>query len=102
MADLKPFMDLINQIVNDLSVSKHKKNYEHYDRTIRRLIEGMLETEPEDNDDLQHNKEVKLHQKNNRLTINDVKKTLLKQGKYHEFDFKCQSFKSFVHLIRIN
>lgn len=26
----------------------------------------------------------------------------MRQGKYHEFDFKCHSFKSFAHLIRIN
>jgi len=101
LADLTPFVGLITDIVSDLSVSKHKKNYEHYDRTIRRLIEGMIDDEPEENDDIQ-NREVKLHQKNNRLTINEIKKALLKQGKYHEFDFKCHSFKSFIHLIRIN
>lgn len=26
----------------------------------------------------------------------------MRQGKYHEIDFKCHSFKSFVHLIEIN
>lgn len=61
----------------------------------------MLDNEPEENDDYQ-TREVKMHQKNNRLTITEIKKALLRQGKYHEFDFKCHSFKSFVHLIRIN
>jgi hypothetical protein len=100
-ADLVPFQGLIKAIVNDINVHKRNRNYEHYDRTIRRLIEGMLDSEPEQNDDAQ-NREPKFHQKNTRLTISEVKKALLKQGKYHEIDFKCHSFKSFVHLIRIN
>jgi len=61
----------------------------------------MMETEPEENDDDAHH-EVKLNQRHNRLTIQEIKKALLKQGKYNESDFKCHSFKSFVHLIRIN
>jgi hypothetical protein len=51
--DLKPFITLIQEILLDLSISKHKESSEHYDRTLKRLIEGMMEPEPEDNDDNQ-------------------------------------------------
>ena len=61
----------------------------------------MMYTDPEENDN-EATKDNNFHQKNNRLTILEIKKALLRQGKYHEFDFKCHSFKSFAHLIRIN
>lgn len=60
-ADLKPFMDMIENILQDLSISKHKKNSEHYDRTLKRLIEGMMEPEQEENDDNQTNLNVKVN-----------------------------------------
>lgn len=66
-----------------------------------RLIENIMEDTVDENDD-QAVRETILNKKHNRLTISEIKKTLLRQGKYHEIDFKCHSFKSFVHLIEIN
>ena len=62
----------------DLSISKHKESSEHYDRTLKRLIEGMMEPEPEENDDNQTTLNAKVNQKNNRLTISEIKNALLR------------------------
>ena len=40
--------------------------------------------------------------KNGNLLLGLVKRELLLRGNYHQLDYKCQSFKSFIHLIETN
>lgn len=61
MGDLDSYLDLVSDIVNDLSNIRQRKNYEHYDSTIKRLIENMMITEPEENDNEATTKDAKVH-----------------------------------------
>jgi hypothetical protein len=99
-SSLKPFLPLLGSIAHELQSSRHKKNFNHYDRTIERLIEGMIEQDQQDVDQVISRDFRPLP--NTKLTITDFTRAMLRQGKYKETESKCHSFKSFTSLLKSN
>ena len=107
MADLSCFgpilLDLQQQLDNLVS-NKQEKNHHYYRSTLEKLINRLLVKEEEDGGDGDEALAAadSANFVNNKNTLLDkVKKELLHRGQYQEVDQKCQSFKSFINLIKL-